>query len=159
MFGNKATAVASPADLKGKTIAVTKGSIEDQELSKVAPPEATIQRHDDNAAALAAYVGGKAQLLAGGISVITGLKPRQGLAALVAFLVPTTLQMHRFWEIDDPHQRMLEMTQFSKNLALIGAALALMQLDEPWPASIERAPREEEMFVRIGGQDLRALPA
>jgi uncharacterized membrane protein YphA (DoxX/SURF4 family) len=98
-------------------------------------------------------------LLAGGISVITGLKPRQGLAALVAFLVPTTLQMHRFWEIDDPHQRMLEMTQFSKNLALIGAALALMQLDEPWPASIERAPREEEMFVRIGGQDLRALPA
>jgi putative oxidoreductase len=98
-------------------------------------------------------------LLAGGISVVTGLKPRQGLAALVAFLVPTTLQMHRFWEVDDPNQRMLEMTQFAKNLALIGAALALMQLDEPWPASIDSARREEEMFVRIGGQDLRALPA
>ena len=30
VFGNKATTVAGPADLKGKTIAVTKGSIEDQ---------------------------------------------------------------------------------------------------------------------------------
>ena len=100
-----------------------------------------------------------AMLLTGGISVIAGLKPRQGLAAIVAFLVPTTLQMHRFWELDDPNQRMIEMTQFAKNVALIGAALALMQLDEPWPASIDSARTEEEMFVRLGGRDLRTLPA
>jgi putative oxidoreductase len=98
-------------------------------------------------------------LMAGGISVIAGLKPRQGLATLVAFLVPTTLQMHRFWEVEDPNQRMLEMTQFAKNVALIGAALALMQLEPPWPASVDNARTEEEMFVRIGGRDLRALPA
>jgi uncharacterized membrane protein YphA (DoxX/SURF4 family) len=98
-------------------------------------------------------------LLAGGISVVAGVKPRQGLATLLAFLVPTTLQMHRFWEVEDPSQRMAEMTNFAKNVALIGAALALMQLDEPWPASVDRARREEEMFVRIGGRDLRSLPA
>jgi uncharacterized membrane protein YphA (DoxX/SURF4 family) len=98
-------------------------------------------------------------LVAGGASVIVGLKPRQGLAAIVAFLVPTTLQMHRFWEIDDPQQRMVEMTQFAKNVALIGAALALMQLDEPWPSSVDSARTEEEMFVHLGGRDLRALPA
>jgi putative oxidoreductase len=99
-------------------------------------------------------------LLAGGVSVIAGIKPRQGLGTLIAFLVPTTLQMHRFWEIDEPNQRMIEMTQFAKNTALIGAALALMQIPEPWPASVDALRQEdEEMFVRLGGRDLRGLPA
>jgi uncharacterized membrane protein YphA (DoxX/SURF4 family) len=104
--------------------------------------------------------GTGALLLAGGISVVAGMKPRQGLAALVAFLVPTTLQMHRFWEHQDPQQRMAEMVNFNKNVALIGAALALMQVSEPWPASVDemRAP-DEVMYVRLGGRDLRGLPA
>jgi putative oxidoreductase len=100
-----------------------------------------------------------AMLLAGGTSIMAGLKPRQGLAALIGFLVPVTLQIHRFWEEQDSHQRMNELTHFSKNLALVGAALMLMQIDEPWPASIPRLGAEEEMFVRLGGRDLSALPA
>jgi uncharacterized membrane protein YphA (DoxX/SURF4 family) len=104
--------------------------------------------------------GTAALLLAGGVSVLAGLKPRQGLAALVAFLIPTTLQMHRFWEQPDPQQRTVEMVNFSKNVALIGAALALMQVNEPWPASVDelRAP-DEDMYVRLGGRDFRDLPA
>jgi uncharacterized membrane protein YphA (DoxX/SURF4 family) len=98
-------------------------------------------------------------LLAGGLSIMAGLKPRQGLATLVAFLLPVTLQMHQFWTVDDPQQRMNEMVNFSKNIALIGAALMLLQLDHPWPASIDSAMTEEEMFVHLGGRDLRALPA
>lgn len=101
-----------------------------------------------------------AMLLAGGLSVIAGIRPRQGLAAIVGFLVPVTLQMHRFWEEKDPNLRMTELTNFSKNLALVGAALALMQIDEPWPISVDEARADgEEMFVRLGGRDLRALPA
>jgi hypothetical protein len=53
----------------------------------------------------------------------------------------------------------MEMTQFLKNLALTGAALALMGVAEPWPASIDAARQDEEMFVRLGGRDLRSLPA
>jgi hypothetical protein len=35
-----------------------------------------------------------------------------------------------------------------------------MHGDEPWPASVDAARAEdEEMFVRLGGRDLRALPA
>jgi putative oxidoreductase len=104
--------------------------------------------------------GTAALLLAGGASVVAGLKPRQGLATLVTFLIPTTLQMHRFWEQEDPQQRSGEMVNFSKNVALIGAALALMQVKEPWPASLDelRAP-EEDMYVRLGGRDFTALPA
>jgi len=99
-------------------------------------------------------------LLAGGLSIIAGLKPKQGLAAVVAFLIPVSLQMHRFWEEQDEQKKQMEMIQFMKNMALLGAALALMQVDEPWPASIDAARAEdEEMFVRLGGRDLRALPA
>jgi putative oxidoreductase len=98
-------------------------------------------------------------LLAAGLSVITGLKPREGLAGIVAFLVPVSLQMHRFWEEDEP-ARTADMTHFFKNMALIGAALALMEIEEPWPLSLgEARTDEEEMFIRLGGRDLRALPA
>jgi len=98
-------------------------------------------------------------LLAGGLSVMTGLKPRQGLATLIGFLVPVSLQMHRFWEELDPQKRQAEMTHFMKNMALVGAALALMAIREPWPASVDAARAKEDMFVRLGGRDLRALPA
>jgi len=99
-------------------------------------------------------------LLAGGMSVMAGVKPRQGLLAIVAFLLPVSFQMHRFWEEEDQNRRMIEMTQFFKNIALAGAALALMQVDEPWPLSIDEVRADnEEMFVRLGGRDLRALPA
>ena len=99
-------------------------------------------------------------LIAGGLSIMAGLKPRQGLAAVVAFLVPVSLQMHRFWEEADAQKRQMEMTQFMKNMALVGAALTLMHNSDSWPASIDSARgADEEMFVRLGGRDLRALPA
>ena len=100
-----------------------------------------------------------AVMLAGGASIMAGLKPRQGLAAVIGFLIPVTLQMHRFWEEQDPGKRLTELTNFSKNLALVGAALMMLQIDEPWPGSVPALLGEEEMFVRIGGRDLRALPA
>ena len=101
-----------------------------------------------------------AMLLAGGLSIIAGLKPRQGLAAIVAFLIPVSLQMHRFWEEQNPQQRQAEMINFMKNMALVGAALTMMQIEEPWPASADAArAADEEMYIRLGGRDLRALPA
>jgi uncharacterized membrane protein YphA (DoxX/SURF4 family) len=107
----------------------------------------------------AAVQASGALLLAGGLSVLAGIKPRQGLAALIACLVPLTVQMHRFWDVEDPQQRAMEMTNFAKNMALVGAALALLQVREPWPASVDSARRDEEMYVRLGGRDLRRLPA
>jgi uncharacterized membrane protein YphA (DoxX/SURF4 family) len=101
-----------------------------------------------------------ALLLAGGISVIAGIKPRQGLLAIVAFLVPTSLQMHRYWDETDPAKRQAEMVNFMKNMALVGAALTMMQIEEPWPASVDAArAADEEMFIRLGGRDFQSLPA
>jgi len=38
VFASKSLAIKSFADLAGKTVAVTRGAMEDQELAKVAPP-------------------------------------------------------------------------------------------------------------------------
>jgi putative oxidoreductase len=101
-----------------------------------------------------------ALLLAGGLSIMAGIQPRMGLAAIVAFLIPVSLQMHRFWEEPDPMKRQAETIQFMKNMALVGAALTMMQIKEPWPASIDAARAGgEEMFIRLGERELRALPA
>ena len=129
--------------------------------------------HLKNAQGMAQYAGAKgvpaprqavqgtgAMLLAGGLSVVAGIKPRQGLALIVGFLVPVSLQMHRFWEEEDPQKKQMEMIQFMKNMALVGASLALMGLNEPWPASVDAMRgSDEEMFVRLGGRDFRSLPA
>ncbi|MEY4862369.1 MAG: hypothetical protein RLZ51_464, partial [Pseudomonadota bacterium] len=53
----------------GKTIAVTRGAIEDQELTKVAPAGTDIKRFEDNNATVSAFVAGQVQLLATGASV------------------------------------------------------------------------------------------
>jgi uncharacterized membrane protein YphA (DoxX/SURF4 family) len=101
-----------------------------------------------------------ALLIASGLSVMAGIKPRQGLAGIIAFLVPTTLQMHRFWEEADAQKRQTESVNFSKNVALIGAALTAMQIEEPWPVSLDAASEDnEEMFIHLGGRELRSLPA
>ncbi|MDE2047769.1 MAG: transporter substrate-binding domain-containing protein [Betaproteobacteria bacterium] len=69
VFGPQSLAVKSAADLAGKTIAVTRGAIEDQELTKVAPSSADIKRFEDNNATVSAYASGQVQLIATGASV------------------------------------------------------------------------------------------
>lgn len=88
------------------------------------------------APALAVLVSG-ALLLLGGLSVVLGLWPQIGLWFLVAFLVVVTPTMHNFWTVTDPNQKMGEMTNFLKNVALLGAALMMLRAAEaPWPLSL-----------------------
>lgn len=75
-------------------------------------------------------------LLLGGASVLLGMKPKLGTAAIIAFLASVSPMMHDFWTQKDPSQKQNEMIQFSKNMALLGAAVALMGVKEPWPASV-----------------------
>jgi uncharacterized membrane protein YphA (DoxX/SURF4 family) len=77
-----------------------------------------------------------AMLLFGGASVITGIKPTLGAASIATFLGVVSPQIHNFWMQDEPGQRMNETIHFSKNMALLGAAVAFMGIEEPWPISI-----------------------
>lgn len=75
-------------------------------------------------------------LLAGGTSILLGIKPKLGALSIIGFLASVSPAIHDFWRAQDPNQRMSDMTHFGKNLALLGAALALMGVEEPWPASV-----------------------
>jgi putative oxidoreductase len=108
--------------------------------------------HLKNRKQLSQYVAGKkvpkpelavsatgVMLIAGGTSIVLGVQPKIGAVAILAFLLGVSPTMHDFWKAEDPNQRMADMTNFAKNMALAGAALALMGLEEPWPASIPAA--------------------
>jgi polar amino acid transport system substrate-binding protein len=69
VFAAKSLNVKSFADLAGKSISVTRGAIEDQELTKVAPAGTDIKRFEDNNATVSAFVSGQVQLVATGASV------------------------------------------------------------------------------------------
>lgn len=83
-----------------------------------------------------AVVGSGILLLVGGLSIITGFMPVVGIIALVLFLAPVSFQMHNFWAVDDPQAKMSEMTQFLKNMALLGAALIFLAIQTPWVLSL-----------------------
>jgi polar amino acid transport system substrate-binding protein len=76
VFASKALAVKGAADLAGKTVGVTRGAIEDLELSKIAPATADIKRFEDNNATVAAFVSGQVQVLATGASVAGNMMGR-----------------------------------------------------------------------------------
>jgi len=77
-----------------------------------------------------------AAMLVGGASLITGIKPKWGAAAIIGFLATASPTMHDFWNAQDPQQRQNDMINFAKNMALAGATLALAGVDEPWEASV-----------------------
>lgn len=75
VFGHKADKVKDYSDLSGKVIAVTRGSMQDVELQKLAP-KAVVKRFEDNNATLAAFLSGQAQMFASGTSVAAAINHR-----------------------------------------------------------------------------------
>jgi polar amino acid transport system substrate-binding protein len=76
VFAAKSVAIKGASDLAGKTIAVTRGALEDAELTKIAPSGADIKRFEDNAATVAAFVSGQVQVVATGASVAGNMMAR-----------------------------------------------------------------------------------
>ena len=75
-------------------------------------------------------------LVLGGLSVLLGLFPVVGLVLIVVFLLPTSVIIHNFWTVEDPQARAAEQINFLKNLALAGAALALVYGAADWPLTL-----------------------
>jgi polar amino acid transport system substrate-binding protein len=76
VFGPKTLAVKTAADLAGKSVGVTRGAMEDQELGKIAPTGVEVRRFEDNNGTVAAYVSGQVQLIATGASVAGNVMAR-----------------------------------------------------------------------------------
>ncbi|MEO7888295.1 MAG: transporter substrate-binding domain-containing protein [Polaromonas sp.] len=73
VFGARTLNIKSYADLAGKTIGVTRGSVEDQELNNLAPAGTDIRRFEDNFKTVNAFTAGQVQLIATGASVAGNL--------------------------------------------------------------------------------------
>jgi polar amino acid transport system substrate-binding protein len=69
VFGSPNVNVKSPADLQGKKIAVTRATLEDRELAKLAPKGAEIMRLEDSNATMLAFLSGQVDLIVTGNSV------------------------------------------------------------------------------------------
>jgi putative oxidoreductase len=74
----------------------------------------------------AAVTASGVALTLGGASLVFGIKPVLGAAAVAGFLAGVSPIMHDFWRVQDPEKRQSEMINFTKNLALLGGSLALM---------------------------------
>jgi polar amino acid transport system substrate-binding protein len=66
VFGAADVKVSKVGDLAGMTVGVTRGAVEDLELSKIAPPTATIKRYEDNNGTISAFLSGQVQVIATG---------------------------------------------------------------------------------------------
>jgi polar amino acid transport system substrate-binding protein len=73
VFGDPRVQVKSSADLAGKTVGVTRGTIEDSDLAKIAPTDASVRRFEDNNATIGALLSGQVQLIATGSVVASAL--------------------------------------------------------------------------------------
>jgi putative oxidoreductase len=68
----------------------------------------------------------------GGLSILFGYKAKLGGWLIVLFLVPVTLMMHNFWAAPAT-MRMMQLTNFEKNLSMLGGAFLISQFGAgPW---------------------------
>ena len=89
----------------------------------------------------AAIIGSGLLLAIAGVTLLLGVLPRLGVAALVLFLIPVTFFMHAFWSDTNATARMSDMVNFTKNMALLGSSLMFLAIPEPWPYSLGRSVR------------------
>ncbi len=82
VFGPADAPVTKPADLAGKVVGVTRGAVEDLELTKIAPPSTTIKRFEDNNSTIQAYLTGQVALVATGNVVAASVNERTRLRRL-----------------------------------------------------------------------------
>ncbi|OCX58172.1 amino acid ABC transporter substrate-binding protein [Thioclava sp. SK-1] len=68
--------ITEASDLSGKIIGVTRGSIEDLELTEVAPQDATLKRYEDNNGTISAFLSGQVEAIATGNVVAAALIER-----------------------------------------------------------------------------------
>ncbi len=76
VFAARGLAIKAVPDLAGKSVGVTRGAIEDLELTKLAPPDVGIRRFEDNNATVSAFVSGQVQAIATGVSVAGNMTAR-----------------------------------------------------------------------------------
>ena len=115
VMGAKDLAVAGPADLAGQTIAVNRGTLEDTEVTKVAPEGADIQRYSDYNGVISAFLSGQASLMVVGNDV----------GATILAKNPAIEPVEKFLLLSSPSQMAVKKGETALRDALNGALIAM----------------------------------
>lgn len=84
------------------------------------------------------FTGG--MLLLGGLGIAVGAFPVLAAGAVAVFLLVTTPVVHDFWAAPEEEQQ-AEMTDFLKNVTMLGAALAFLAAGgETWAYAVNVGP-------------------
>ncbi|PWC32694.1 transporter substrate-binding domain-containing protein [Azospirillum sp. TSO35-2] len=76
VFGPADVKAETVEDLAGKTVGVTRGSVEDIELSKIVSDKVTVRRYEDNNGTISAFLSGQVELVATGNVVAAAIVER-----------------------------------------------------------------------------------
>src|SRR5207247_10366674 len=79
-----------------------------------------------------AVLGSGAMIVLGGLSLLTGVKPKIGAGLITGLLAGVTRQMHDYWNMTDQSHCMNEMINFTKTLAVLGAAYYSTATSADW---------------------------
>jgi polar amino acid transport system substrate-binding protein len=76
VFGPAEVKVTKVEELSGKTVGVTRGAVEDLELTKIAPADVTIKRYEDNNGTISSFLSGQVDVIATGNVVAAAILAR-----------------------------------------------------------------------------------
>ena len=88
-------------------------------LTGLAAFAASLEKNGVPYASMLAPVGAGVEFF-GGLAIVLGVEVRAAALLMIAFVIVATLISHRFWEFADAARR-AQATNFSKNVAIIGA--------------------------------------
>ena len=92
-------------------------------LTGLAAFAASLEKNGVPYASMLAPVGAGVEFF-GGLAIVLGVEVRSAALLMIAFVIVATLISHRFWELQDA-ARNAQLTQFSKNVAIIGSFVLL----------------------------------
>ena len=107
--------VSDASGLAGKSIAVNRGTLEDTEVTKIAPADADIQRYSDYSGVISAFLSGQAQLMVVGNDV----------GATILAQNPAIEPVEKFLLLSSPSQMAVRKGETRLQQALNTALVAL----------------------------------
>jgi len=81
-------------------------------------------------------IGSGLLIFLGGTTILLGAWPRSGSLLIIIFLLVVTPIAHAFWTDANPSARAEDINDFSKNVGLLGGAMMILIIPQPWPYSI-----------------------